>query len=66
MLDKILKDLNRFVDQAGSQQKAAEHLGVTHQFVSYLLKKERPMPERIAAKLGWKKVWQRKRKGEQA
>jgi len=54
-------DLIKIVSIAGSQKAACADLKISPQYISFLVSRKRPIPVKLAAKLGWKKVttWRR-------
>jgi predicted transcriptional regulator len=48
--------LQALVTRLGTQRKAAKHLGVSQAYVSDVLKRRRPMSERLLGKLGFQRV----------
>lgn len=62
MADIVLSDLKFLCKKFSSQKLAAKALKISPQYLNDILKGNRPVPNRVAAKIGWElvKTWVKK------
>jgi len=56
-----MHEFARLLDKLGSQQKLADHLGISKQCVNNIARGRRAIGIDIAEKLGFELVWRKKR-----